>query len=211
MTLLMILHELGINITPLLVSAGVVGLAFSLGSQTFIKDFLGGIMILTEDQFKISDVISVGAINGTVEMINLRATYLRASDGQLYLIPNGDIRTVSNQSNQSSQVLITFKFDYEADITAALGVLEQAIPPGQADEKLAAVLLEPPSALGWTGFTDRAVQAQLIAKTRPGKQWSLARALRRAARELLQQQGVHLALPTQPIEHLSWWIGSAHV
>jgi small-conductance mechanosensitive channel len=108
---LMILHELGINITPILASAGLVGLAFSLGAQTVIKDFLGGIVILTENQFTIGDVIAVGQISGSVERITLRATYLRDGNGNLNLIPNGDIRTISNLTAQWAQAVITFNVD----------------------------------------------------------------------------------------------------
>jgi moderate conductance mechanosensitive channel len=92
-TLLMVLHELGINILPILASAGVVGLGFSLGAQMVIKDILGGIVILSENQFAIGDVINVGQITGTVERITLRATYLRDAEGRLNLIANGDIRS----------------------------------------------------------------------------------------------------------------------
>ena len=74
------LHELGVNILPVLASAGVIGLAFSLGSQTVIKDYLGGILILTENQFTVGDVLTIGNLTGTVERITLRATYLRDTD-----------------------------------------------------------------------------------------------------------------------------------
>jgi small-conductance mechanosensitive channel len=82
-TVLMVLHELGINITPILASAGVVGLALSLGAQTVIKDLLGGVIILSENQFAIGDIITVGQFTGTVERITLRATYLRDNDCKL--------------------------------------------------------------------------------------------------------------------------------
>ena len=197
---MMILHELGINITPILASAGVVGLAFSLGAQTVIKDFLGGIIILTENQFTIGDVITIGQLTGTVEHISLRATYLRDNEGKLNLIPNGDIRTISNLTTHWAQVMITFNVDYEADMERALQVLEEAARLVQADEKIASVILEAPYALGWTGFTDWAVQMQVIAKTKPGQQWAVARALRKIALELLQKEGIRVALPRQRIE-----------
>lgn len=115
---LMILHELSINITPILASAGVVGLAFSLGAQTVIKDYLGGILILIEDQFTIGDVIAVGQFSGVVERITLRATYLRDIEGKLNLIPNGDIRAVSNMTTQWAQVVVTFTWIMKRTWTA---------------------------------------------------------------------------------------------
>jgi moderate conductance mechanosensitive channel len=198
--LLMILRELGIDITPILASAGVIGLAFSLGTQTVIKDILGGIVILSENQFAIGDVISVGTITGTVERITLRATYLRDVEGKLILIPNGDVRTLSNLTTQWAQVVVTFSFDYEADMGKVVRALEDAIQLAQADKEITSSILEAPHAFGWTGFTDWAVQAQIIVKTQPGKQWLVARALRKAALERLQAEKVELALPRQRME-----------
>ena len=198
--ILMILHELSINITPILASAGVVGLAFSLGAQTVIKDYLGGILILIEDQFGIGDVISVGQFSGVVERITLRATYLRDIEGKLNLIPNGDIRSVSNMTTQWAQVVVTFNLDYDADLEHALHILEETARLVQSDEKIAPAIVEAPYALGWNGFTDWAVQMQLIAKTQPGKQWDVARVLRKTALELLQKEGIHVAIPRQRIE-----------
>jgi small-conductance mechanosensitive channel len=200
---LMILHELGINITPILASAGLVGLAFSLGAQTVIKDFLGGIVILTENQFTIGDVIAVGQISGSVERITLRATYLRDGNGNLNLIPNGDIRTISNLTAQWAQAVITFNVDYESDMENALQALKEAIRRVQTEKEIASVIVGAPYALGWTGFTDWAVQMQIIAKTQPGEQWTVARALRKAALETLQKEGIRVAIPRQRIENMS--------
>jgi small conductance mechanosensitive channel len=194
-TVLMILNELGIDIRPLLAGAGVVGLGISLGAQTIIKDFLGGVILLVENQFTIGDVISVGLLTGTVERITLRATYLRDNEGKLILVPNGDIRTISNLTTQWAQAVVTFNLDYETDMKKVLHILEDAIRQVQSDQEIASAILESPYALGWTGFSDWAVQAQIIAKTRPGKQWPIARVLRKAALEGLQKAGIRLAVP----------------
>lgn len=194
--LLMILYELGINITPFLASAGIVGLAISLGAQTLIKDFLGGIIILLENQYKIGDSITVGQVTGTVERITLRATYLLDGEGKLSLIPNGDIRSVTNLTTQWSQVVIPFNFDYETDTDLVQRTLEEAIHEMMnGDKELAAVFLERPSVAGWTGFSDWAVQAQISAKTQPGKQGLAARGIRKTALEHLQRKGIRLAVP----------------
>jgi small-conductance mechanosensitive channel len=201
--LLMVLHQLGINITPFLASAGVVGLAFSLGAQTIIKDYLGGILILAENQFAIGDVVSVGQVTGSVERLTLRATYLRDSEGKLNLIPNGDIRTVSNLTVQWAQVVVTLTIDYEADMGRALKSLEQAVQSLQSDEEVAAALLDSPKIFGWAGFTDWGVNMQIIAKTGPGKQWQVGRSLRKAALEQLDKDGIRIAIPRQRIENIS--------
>ncbi|MER3457966.1 MAG: hypothetical protein C4309_04400 [Chloroflexota bacterium] len=93
---MMILYTLGINVTPLLASAGVAGLAISLGAQILFRDIISGIIILFEGQYVIGDTIRVGGVEGRVERITLRATYLRDAEGHLHIVPNGDIRIVSN-------------------------------------------------------------------------------------------------------------------
>jgi len=197
--LMMILNEAGVNIAPLLASAGVVGLALSLGAQTLIKDFLGGIFILAENQFSVGDYLTLGEVSGAVERITLRATYLRDIEGRLHLVPNGDIRTVTNQTNQWAQVVISLNVDFEADIQQVVGALEEAARAVQADAEVADDLIEAPRTLGWTGFSDWAVQVQIIVKTRPGRQWAVGRAVRRAMLDAFQRADVRVAIPRQRI------------
>ncbi len=190
---LMALQTLGVNIAPLLAGAGVAGLALSLGAQTLIRDFIGGILILAENQFTIGDTIQVGAVTGSVERITLRATYLRDAEGRLYVVPNGDIRLVSNLTVDWARAIVDLNVDYRADMDKVLHALETAAQRAQADATIKADLLEPPQAVGWIGFKDRAVQVRLMAKTRPGQQWAVAMALRKYAVEALQAAGVEVA------------------
>lgn len=96
--LMMTLSLIGINITPLLTSAGVAGLAISLGAQSLIRDFIGGVFILIENQYAVGDTIQVGAVSGQVESITLRTTHVRTPDESLVIIPNGEVRIVTNQT-----------------------------------------------------------------------------------------------------------------
>lgn len=95
---LMALTEVGINVTPILASAGVVGLAVGFGAQSLVKDVVSGFFILLEDQYGIGDAVSISGHAGVVETMNLRITQLRHSDGSLITIPNGLVAIVSNQS-----------------------------------------------------------------------------------------------------------------
>jgi small conductance mechanosensitive channel len=196
---LMALHTLGIDITPLLAGAGVAGLALSLGAQTLIKDFIGGTLILIENQFTVGDVIKVGEAAGGVERITLRATYLRDVEGKQHIVPNGDIRTVSNLTAEWARAVVDLNVAYEADMGKVLHALEAAAARVQQDEAIKADLLEAPQALGWIGFKDWAVQVRVMAKTKPGKQWDVMMALRRCAVEALQTEGVKVALPAQSV------------
>jgi small-conductance mechanosensitive channel len=196
---LMAMQALSINIAPLLAGAGVIGLALSLGAQTLIKDYIGGILILIENQFTIGDVVKVGNASGSVERITLRATHLRNYDGTLYVVPNGDIRLVSNLTAEWARAIVDLNVDYQADMGKVIRSLEMAAQKAQADGTIQPDLLEPPQAVGWIGFNDWAVQVRLVAKTKPGQQWSVATTLRRYAVEALQAEGVRVAIPLQQI------------
>jgi moderate conductance mechanosensitive channel len=192
---LMILLQLNINITPLLASAGVAGLAISLGAQTLIKDYIGGTLILFENQFNVGDDIQVGTFSGTVERIELRATYIRDSDGKLIIIPNGDVRIVSNKSRDWSSPLLDLNIAFDADFSRVLEVLDAAIQKASQDEALKLILLEAPKIQGWNGMNDWAIQVRLSAKTLPNKQSMAASILRKYALQALADAGISLALP----------------
>jgi len=195
------LRVLDIDIGPLLAGAGLVGLALSLGAQTLIKDYIGGFLILLENQFRVGDVIQVGDKTGSVERITLRATYLRDIEGRQHLIPHGEMRILSNVTKDWARAVVDLNVAFDADFSKVIRALEAAARRAQEDETIKADLLEPPQALGWIGFKDWAVQVRIMAKTRPGKQWGVTMALRQYAVEALHAEGVKVALPTQNVIH----------
>jgi small-conductance mechanosensitive channel len=189
---LMILQTLDINITPLIAGAGIAGLALSLGAQTLFKDFIGGIIILVENQYNVGDMISVGDQTGEVVRISLRATYLRDEQGQLRLIPNGDIRSVSNLTSGWSRAIVDFSIPYDADMPRVTGALQTAAEQTQKDHNIAPDLLEKPQVVGWIGHQDWTVQVRLMAKTRPGRQFQVANVLRQYAFLALKEAGIKI-------------------
>jgi moderate conductance mechanosensitive channel len=182
---LMLLYELDLNVAPILASAGVAGLALSLGAQTILKDFYAGVVLLLENQYAVGDTIQVGDLTGSVERISLRATYLRNLDGHRIAIPNGDIRTVANLSAEWARAVVTLNVPVLADMEQVLLALRQAAENAAKDERIAAHLLAPPESQGWVDLTETAVRVRLMAKTRPGKQWEVAQVLRQHARQSL--------------------------
>jgi small conductance mechanosensitive channel len=156
-------------------------------------------LVLVENQFTVGDAIKVGSVAGGVERITLRATYLRDVDGQLHIVPNGDIRLVSNLTAEWARAIVDLNVDYEADMGRVMRALEAAAVRAQEDETIKADLLEPPQALGWLGFKDWAVQVRLMVKTAPGKQWGVATALRKYAVAALQAEDVRVALPIHQV------------
>jgi small conductance mechanosensitive channel len=194
---LMVLHALGVNILPLLTGAGLAGLALTLGAQILLKDFFGGLILLIEGQFNIGDTITVGSITGVVERITLRATYVRDFEGRLNIIPNGDIRTFANLTNNWARAVVYLNLPFDSDVQRAVSVLEEAMQRLQADSEVAEHLLEAPQVNGWFGLSDWAVRLCLTAKTRAGRQWQVAAALRRYALEALKTAGIRVELPFQ--------------
>lgn len=195
------LRVLDIDIGPLLAGAGLVGLALSLGAQTLIKDYLGGLFMLLENQFRVGDVIQVGDKTGSVERITLRATYLRDLEGRVHLIPHGEMRILSNVTKDWARAVVDLNVAFDADFSKVIRALEAAARRAQEDETIKGDLLEAPQTLGWIGLKDWAVQVRIMAKTRPGRQWAVMMALRQSAVEALHAEGVEVALPTQKVIH----------
>lgn len=189
---LMILIELGLDVGPLLASMGVVGLALGLGAQTLVKDIIGGLFILIEDQFAIGDAITAGDLSGTVERMTLRSTHLRGLKGELHIIPNGDIRTVSNLSQDWSRAVLDLRLSPDQDVARALAVLERVGQELAADARFRPVLMESPVVTGIEGLDGWTVRVRIMVKTLPGQQWGVMRELRRRVNEAFQQEGIRL-------------------
>ncbi len=199
----MLLEEIGVPIAPLLASVGVVGLALGLGAQTLVKDVISGLFILLENQYVVTDVIEVNGIVGNVELMTLRATTLRDASGTLYVIPNGEIRTVANRTRDWSRAIIDVRIAYEADVDRALATLQTIGDDMAASEEWGPLLLEAPQVTGIEGLEDWAVRLRVMVKTGPNQQWDVQRYLRRRIRLVFAEQGIDLAFPRQEVALLN--------
>jgi small conductance mechanosensitive channel len=186
--LMFFLQSLGTNITPILASAGVVGIAVGFGAQSLIRDLFGGLLILLEDQFSVGDSVKIGEVSGTVERLTLRATSLRAQDGALTTIPNGSISVVSNFSKDWSRTVLDIEIDYDEDIERAMRVIvDTAQKLYQDDPRL---IIEEPVMQGVDRLSHSAITLRLVAKTAPNKQNEVARELRRRLRLAFEKEGI---------------------
>jgi len=177
---LMILRELGYDIAPLIAGAGIAGLAIGFGAQTLVKDFIGGFFVLLEGQFYIGDVIKVGPIQGKVEAIKLRTTLVRDGEGILHIIPNGEMRVVSNLTKGWSRVNLDFNIDYREDLQRAMDVINAAAKKTTlAESPVADFMLEGPDVLGVEEVSGRKVTIRVIARTEPFKDPEVAREIRK--------------------------------
>ncbi|MDH7486799.1 MAG: mechanosensitive ion channel family protein [Anaerolineae bacterium] len=194
---LMILYELGLDIRPLLTSMGLVGLALSLGAQTLVRDVISGLFILIEGQFAIGDAIQTGSLSGTVERMTLRTTYLRGPEGELHIIPNGEIRTVSNLSRTWSRAVVDVPLPVEEDASRALEVLERVGQELAAAPQFSPLLLEAPVVTGIENLDGWTMRLRIMVKTLPGQHWEVMRELRRRVSEAFQREGIRLGFRPQ--------------
>lgn len=192
---MMILSNLGFNIAPLIASAGVVGIAIGLGAQSLIKDFINGFFILFEDQFSIGDTISVNGNSGLVEQLNLRRTGLRAVDGSFIVIPNGDIRIVTNKTKGWSRAMVDVDISYEDDVDHAMAVLRNVVDDLQDDPNIGGVIIAPPEITGIEALGPNQITIRVLAKTLPAEQWRVQRALRLRIKHAFEREGLTVPYP----------------
>jgi small conductance mechanosensitive channel len=197
--LLMILDQLGIAIGPILASVGLLSLAIGLGAQTLVKDIIGGIFIVMEDQYHIDEVIEFDGRIGTVEDITLRITKVRDFKGYLHIVPNGEIRLVTNRTRGWSRAVLDIGITYETNLEQALSALEEIGQLAKNDPEVGPLLLEEPQVTGVEDLEDWQIRLRLIVKTEPNEHWAVQRYLRRLVREQFPEKGITIAFPRQEV------------
>lgn len=195
------LQALGVDASSLLAGVSVLGLAVGFGAQSLIKDVFTGFFILLEDQYGVGDVITVntGQLSGGVERLNLRLTALRALDGTLHIIPNGQIQTVSVSSKDWSRVVATVDVTYAANIDDALRVLEAVSRELHADPEWGAFFLEEPEMQGVTQLTSDGVRLQALFKVQPKSQYALGREFNRRIKIAMDEAGIEIPSPQRKV------------
>lgn len=187
---LLIMDQLGLNLGPLLAGASIVGVAVGFGAQSLVKDFLSGFFILVEDQYGVGDVITVADTTGTVEEINLRVTRLRATDGTVWFVPNGEIRKVGNSAKEWARSIVDVIVPNKADLTAATVAIAEEAAALAEDPAWAAAVLEAPQVLGVESLGADSVTVRVSTKTTPDDRAPLAREMRSRISTRLQRDGV---------------------
>jgi small-conductance mechanosensitive channel len=192
---LQLLAALGVNLAPLLASAGVVGIAIGLAAQNIVKDMLNGILILLEDQFNVGDTVRLAGLSGTVEAMTLRKTTVRDGDGTLYVIPNSQITTVANQSVGFSVATINVSVDFSANPDEVAGLLKSIALEIRNSDDFRQVFVEDPQVLGVDSVKGSEMIFPVVFKTLATKQYGPTREFRRRVRLALEQ---HHLLPGDP-------------
>ncbi len=189
----------GVDFAPLIAGAGLLGVALSLASQNLIKDTINGFLIVLEDQYGIGDCIDTGIWSGIVEGLNLRITQLRNPEGKLITIPNSEIKTVANLSKSWSRVDLNVPVDYNTDTLAAIKIIEATAIEMSRDPQWHWQIMETPKIMGVDDFSDRGLMVKIWIKTRPLKQWNVAREYRLRLKLAFDQAGISIAVPQQSV------------
>ncbi len=198
-TIFFLLQVVNIDITPLLTSVGIAGLAVSVGAQTLIEDALAGCSFMVEGQFKVGDSIKVGDIKGEVTDISLRNTHLREVDGTLHIIPNGEIRIVTNMAAGWSRARLDILVPYSESIDKAEAYIMDNLKILNEDPKLKKLIEGDFRLVGPEDLTEHGSRFRLLARVSPGEQGKVERAMRRNLLHLFQLHGIRMANATQEI------------
>jgi small conductance mechanosensitive channel len=193
----MVLGELGINLAPIVASAGVVGVALGFGAQNLIKDFIAGIGIILEDQYGVGDVVDLGEASGTVEAVGLRITRLRDVNGVVWYARNGEVLRVGNKSQGYAQVVIDMPVTHDTDLERCRVVMQEVGDAVWAEPEWAEVILAEPESLGVESITPQAIVMRLQVRTTNADQWRVARELRMRLQERFATEGIRI--PVTPL------------
>jgi small conductance mechanosensitive channel len=188
LAVVLILGELGLNLAPIIASAGIVGVALGFGAQNLVKDFLTGVFMILEDQYGVGDVIDVGEATGTVEAVGLRTTRLRDVYGTVWYVRNGEIIRVGNKSQGYAQVVLDVPLAHHADLERAGRIMKETAETMWRDPEWSGSVLDKPQYLGVEQITTDGVLVRLTGKVRPGEQWRVGRELRRRLKDLFDAE-----------------------
>lgn len=194
---LSVLNILNIPTAPLLATAGLGGIAIGFGAQSLVKDVFSGFFILFEDQYGVGDYVTIGSMTGTVEDMGLRITKIRAFNGDLHIIPNGEVKTVTNHSRGSSLAVIDLGIAYELDADRAIEVLKEVVMLYHKNKPEA--VIKAPEVLGIVKFNESEFVIRTIAETKALMHWEVERELRKDMLEAFREKGIDIAYPRRII------------
>lgn len=191
-----ILDMFNINTNSILATAGIGGLAIGFGAQSLVKDVITGFFILFEDQFSVGDYIKIDNYEGIVEELGVRVTKLRDFSGELHIIPNGNINTVTNKARGAMRALVKVSIAYEEDIDRAIKILDDVCNRLKQSNKS---IEEGPTILGVSDLGEYGVDITIVAKTKPMDQWGVERALRKEIKEAFDRENIEIPYPRMVI------------
>ena len=198
-TAVLIVQKLGVPVTGLVAPAAVAGVALGFGAQRLVQDLLAGFFIITERQYGYGDAISISipgipaGVIGTVEDVTLRVTTVRTQDGEVIITPNGSIVQLTNLSRGWARAVVDVPVPVSVDVNRVSDILRRVGDEAFADEGLHPLMLDPPSVMGVQSIEVDQFQVRVVARTLPGKQFDVGRALRARIAAAFLREGIHVS------------------
>lgn len=202
--ILIVLREFGVDIAPILASAGIVGLAVGFGAQNLVRDVISGFFMILENQVRVGDVAIVNGTGGLVEKVNFRTIVLRDLAGVVHVFPNGTINTLSNMTSEWSAYVFDIGVAYKEDVDRVIELMREVGNEMRNDEKFGALMVADIEIFGVDAFADSAVNIKGRLRTRPIKQWDVGREYRRRLKYAFDHAGIEIPFP-----HRSLYFGEA--
>jgi small-conductance mechanosensitive channel len=190
-----ILPELGVDVTPILASVGIAGIALGFGAQSLVKDFISGLFILIENQYSKGDVVTVAGISGLVEEVSLRRTVLRDLDGIVHHVPNNQIAVASNFTQEWSRVNMNVSVAYGEDLDKVFEVINRVGNELAADGEFGPLILKAPQVLRVDAFEDSGIAIKILGDTEPIRQWDVMGEMRRRLKKAFDEEGIEIPFP----------------
>jgi small conductance mechanosensitive channel len=192
---LMALAQLNLHLEPLLASAGIAGLAIGFGAQTMVHDFINGFFILFENQYDLGDTVRIAGVKGVVEDMSLRRTTLRDDDGTVHIVPNSEIKIVSNLTRDWSQLTLRVVVAYSEPSDKIVNLLEQVGDEIRHDPQFAGDIVSDIQVPGIDRVGNGEAEYLMLVKTLPNKQYAVSRDLRRRIKDCFQKNNIQTAGP----------------
>ena len=195
--LVMVLDMFNISTSSILATAGIGGLAIGFGAQSLVKDVITGFFILFEDQFSVGDYVKIGEYEGIVEELGVRVTKIRDFSGELHIIPNSNIETVTNRTRGNMRASVVITVAYEEDIDRVTEVLNKVCEElKETNENI----VEGPTLIGISNLGEYGMDFRIIAKTVPMEQWGVEREIRKKVKEALDRENIEIPYPKRVIQ-----------
>jgi small conductance mechanosensitive channel len=204
MAILIILREIGVDIAPILASAGIIGLAVGFGAQNLVRDVISGFFMLLENQVRVGDVAVVNGTGGLVERIGFRTIVLRDLSGIVHVFPNGGVTTLANLTHEWSAYVFDIGIAYKEDTDRVIEIMRSVGAEMRNDSKFGPLMIADVEIFGVDAFADSAVMIKGRLKTRPIKQWDVGREYRRRLKKAFDAESVEIPFP-----HRSIYFGEA--
>ena len=202
----MILSKLGVPIGPILGGFGIAGIAVGFGAQHMVRDLIAGVMIIAENQYRTGDIVNIVGVSGMVEDINLRRTVLRDWDGDVHVIPNGEITVATNRTKHWSRINLDVGVAYKENIDDVFNVLNEIGNELSNDPHYGLMILSPPRVLRLNSFDDSQITIKMMGECKPMNQWEITGELRRRIKNRFDKEGIEIPFP-----HTTIYWGEAQV